>query len=262
VATQRSILSHRAQCRLPGQRSAHEDGAAGSAPTYATREQANIGTEVLRVPGDFEQRCSTGAKEQIVKQPLVLKHERGEFVGQCENDVEVGHGQQLGRTRGEPLAPCVALALGTVPVTTGLIRDGLMSTAKTLIAMTSQRRSATTDDSVHDLAMLPGQELLIGERAMSRLNDGPCLLKQVCRRDKKLAVKRVCLFLFGRTRMERVLSSPSPLDNHIAARVNAKFTKECSRLKVGRTYATSSLRFGGFHAAPVLHCRASRRTTN
>jgi hypothetical protein len=32
-----------------------------------------------------------------------------------------------------------------------------MSTAKTLIAMTSEGRSAATDDSVHDLAMLPGQ---------------------------------------------------------------------------------------------------------
>jgi hypothetical protein len=32
-----------------------------------------------------------------------------------------------------------------------------MSAAKTLIAMTSEGYSAATDDSVHDLAMLPGQ---------------------------------------------------------------------------------------------------------
>jgi hypothetical protein len=49
-------------------------------PRMQHAEQANIGTQVLRVVGDFEQRYGTGAKEQIVKQPLVLKHERGEFM--------------------------------------------------------------------------------------------------------------------------------------------------------------------------------------
>jgi hypothetical protein len=37
-------------------------------------------------------------------------------MGQREDDVEVGHGQQFGGTRGQPPGACVALALGTVPV--------------------------------------------------------------------------------------------------------------------------------------------------
>ena len=79
-------------------------------------EQTDIGSEVLRVACHFEQRCRAGAEEQVVKQPLVLKHESGELMGQREDDVEVGHGQELGGPRGQPSGACVALALGTVPV--------------------------------------------------------------------------------------------------------------------------------------------------
>jgi hypothetical protein len=75
--------------------------------------------------------------------------------GQCEDDMEVGHGQQLGGKRGQPLGACVALALGTVPVATRVIGDGLMAAAKTLIVMTTKSRGVATDDSVHHLAVLP-----------------------------------------------------------------------------------------------------------
>src|ERR1019366_3815294 len=76
---------------------------------------------------------------------------------QSEDDVEVGYWQQFGGARGQPLGTGVALALGTVPVAAGVIGDGLMSAAQTLIAMASESSRAATDDSVHDLAMLPGQ---------------------------------------------------------------------------------------------------------
>jgi hypothetical protein len=48
-------------------------------------------------------------------------------------------------------------------------------------------------------------------------------------RDRKLAVKQVCLC---RNLHETRTIAGIPFDNHIAARVNAKFTKECSRLEV------------------------------
>src|ERR1700678_4054227 len=71
--------------------------------------------------------------------------------------MEVGHGQQLGGTRVEPLSACVALALGTVPVAARVIGDSLIAAAQTLVAMASESRSAATNDSIHDLAVLPGQ---------------------------------------------------------------------------------------------------------
>jgi hypothetical protein len=44
-------------------------------PGMEHAEQADVGSEVLRVACDFEQSCRAGAEEQAVKQPLVLKHE-------------------------------------------------------------------------------------------------------------------------------------------------------------------------------------------
>ena len=80
-------------------------------------EESDVGSQVLRIATQFEHRRGTGAVEQIVKQPLVLEDKSGERVRQSEDDVEVWHGQQFSGTRGQPLGACVALTLGTVPVT-------------------------------------------------------------------------------------------------------------------------------------------------
>jgi hypothetical protein len=45
-------------------------------PGMQHAEQANIGTEVLRVASDLNQRGGTGTEEQIIEQSLVLKHKR------------------------------------------------------------------------------------------------------------------------------------------------------------------------------------------
>jgi hypothetical protein len=76
---------------------------------------------------------------------------------QREDHMEVRHRQQLRATRVEPLGACVSLALGAVPVTAGVVRDGLMTAAIAQIAMTAQSRSAAAGDGVEHLTMLPGQ---------------------------------------------------------------------------------------------------------
>src|ERR1035437_8136432 len=124
-------------------------------PTMEHAEEPYDRAEVSWVTGSFEQRRGTGAKEQIVKQPLVLEDERGELVGQGEDDMEVRHGQQLCRTRGQPPGPRVALAPGAVPVAARVIGDGLMATADALIEMPTQCRGAATDDGIEHLAMRP-----------------------------------------------------------------------------------------------------------
>ena len=79
-------------------------------------EEPDVDAEVPWITGGFKQRCGTGAEEKIVKQSLVLEDDRGELVGQSEDDMEVRHGQQLRRTRGQPPGTRVALALGAVSV--------------------------------------------------------------------------------------------------------------------------------------------------
>ena len=58
-----------------------------------------------------------GAHVQSAEQPLVLEDQSGELVWQGEDDVEVRHGQQLSRTRSQPLGARVALALWAVAIT-------------------------------------------------------------------------------------------------------------------------------------------------
>ena len=97
------------------------------------------------------------AEKQVVEQSLVLQHERRQLMRRGEDDVEVGHGQQLSRTRGQPSGACVALALGAMPVAARVIGDGVMSAAGASIAMTTQRCRAAADDGVDHLAVLGGE---------------------------------------------------------------------------------------------------------
>src|SRR5579871_1496966 len=74
-----------------------------------------------------------------------------------EDDVEVGDRQKLSGSRLEPLGTRVPLALRTVPVAARVVRDGLMSAADTLVAMSAQSRSAAAHDRIEHLAMRPGK---------------------------------------------------------------------------------------------------------
>ena len=112
----RPTWSRRVRDRRPAPHSGHADDAGGSVPGVEHGEQADVSTEMLRVTSDFEQRGSAGTEEQIVEQPLVLQHKRGHLMRQREDEMEIGRGQQLGRTRDKPSVACVRLALGTVPV--------------------------------------------------------------------------------------------------------------------------------------------------
>ena len=85
-------------------------------PGMEHAEESDVGSQVPGITSQFEHRRGTGAVEQVVEQPLVLQYKSGEFMGQREHDVEVGHGQQFSRTRGQPLGTRVPLALRTVPV--------------------------------------------------------------------------------------------------------------------------------------------------
>ena len=87
-------------------------------PSMEHAEESDVGSQVLGIASQFEHGRGAGAVEQIVEQPLVLENESGQLVRQGEDDVEVRHGQQFSRTRGEPLGACVPLALGTVPIAT------------------------------------------------------------------------------------------------------------------------------------------------
>jgi hypothetical protein len=106
-------------------------------PGMEHAEETDLGAEVTRIAGDLQQSCSTGVKQQVVDQPFILQCERSQLPRQGEDDVHVAGGQQLSFPRLEPAQARVALALGAVPVSARVIRDGSMSAVRALIAMST-----------------------------------------------------------------------------------------------------------------------------
>src|SRR5271165_1626869 len=141
-------------------------------PAMEHAEESDVGSQMLWIASEFQQRSGTGAEEQIVEQPFVLEDQRAEFVRQGEDDVEVRYGQQLSRTRGQPLGARVPLALGTVPIAARVEGDGLMAAASALVEMTAQCRGAAADDGIEHLAMPPCKvRLVLVPEAVARCAD-------------------------------------------------------------------------------------------
>ena len=68
----------------------------------------------------------------------------------AEDQVKVANRQQFPSPGAQPLLPGIGLALRTVPVSAGVVRDGLMPAANALIAMPTEcGRAATLDGAKH-----------------------------------------------------------------------------------------------------------------
>jgi len=85
-------------------------------PGMEHAEESDVGPRCCGSRASSSSEAGTGGESKIVEQAFVLEDQRAEFVRQGEDDVEVRHGQQLSRTRGQPLGARVPLALGTVPI--------------------------------------------------------------------------------------------------------------------------------------------------
>lgn len=59
-------------------------------------------------------------------------------MGHAENQVEIAHREQFLLPGAQPLLACIGLALWTVAVSAGVVRDGLMAAADALIAMSAE----------------------------------------------------------------------------------------------------------------------------
>jgi len=96
-------------------------------PSVEHAEEADLGSQVPGIASDLLQSCSAGVKQQVVDQPFILQCQRSQFPRQGEDDVHVAGGQQLPFPRLKPALAGVALASGTMPVATRVVRDGSMS---------------------------------------------------------------------------------------------------------------------------------------
>src|ERR1700758_3973281 len=98
-------------------------------PGVQDGQEARLCAEMLRVGSDVEQRGSAGLEEQGEQLPLVLPHQRHKRMWDAEDEMIVVDGKKLLLSLGQPLVASANLALGTVPIAAGVVRDSLMSAA-------------------------------------------------------------------------------------------------------------------------------------
>ena len=132
------------------------------APGVENAEKAECGAEVLRRPGDLEERRRARVEEQVVDDAFVLQGQPGEGVRQGEDDVGVPDRQQLALALGEPLVSRVRQAFRAVPIATRVERDGAMSASGTAIEMPAQGGGPTALDRAQDTKVLRGQPGAMG----------------------------------------------------------------------------------------------------
>src|ERR1035441_2258200 len=122
-------------------------------------EEPNLSTEVFGIPGDLEQSFGAGAKQKAVDFTLVLQRQRSQLMRQCEDDVDVRRRQKVAAARIEPAVAGGGLALRTMPISTRVVRDGLIVATGTGIDMSAQHRCSAVQDGGKNLDMKPGQPL-------------------------------------------------------------------------------------------------------
>jgi hypothetical protein len=99
------------------------------------RDEADFRAQVFRIAGDRAQRLGAGAKKQIVE-GLVLVRERGDGLGECEDDVEVlDRAKQLCAPAFEPLRAGKRLALRTAAMATRVVGNALMAAGIALLEL-------------------------------------------------------------------------------------------------------------------------------
>src|SRR5690606_17726759 len=112
----------------------------GRSPCVQDRCNADARAEMLGIGGDRQHCLGCGLEQKVVDQRLVLERYVGDLGWQCEDDVEVSDGQEIGLPFGKPCACSGALALGAVPVAAGIVGDAPLSTILAGLDMSAQCR--------------------------------------------------------------------------------------------------------------------------
>jgi hypothetical protein len=90
-------------------------------PRVQDHQHSEPRSQVHGVGRHFQKSFLGAVKEQPIQELTVAQCQRAELVGQGEDDVEVGNGQEVGLTFGQPGRPLAPTALRTASVAAGMI---------------------------------------------------------------------------------------------------------------------------------------------
>src|SRR5208283_48547 len=121
-------------------------------PTCVYAEEADLCAQMFWIGGDGAQRLRRCPEQDAVNHCLVLERDSLDLPRHGEHDVEIRHVKQLRLPVRNPLGACQALALRTVSVTTGVVRDALMAAFAATLNVTAECCRAAALDSDHGTA--------------------------------------------------------------------------------------------------------------
>jgi hypothetical protein len=125
------------------------------------REEADLGTEMLRIGGDRPQGIGGGGEEQVVDDGLVLMRDGSDFLRKSEDDVKVGNRKQFSLAIFYPLRTCERLTLRAVAIATAVIADALMTAVVTALDVTAEGSGAACSNSLHDAPLRTRERALV-----------------------------------------------------------------------------------------------------
>jgi len=92
-------------------------------PGMEDLDDAGLGTEILLVRGQLQERFGTASMEEAVKKVLVAVNERVQFMGKGEDHMEIGGVNHLGPAPVHPDFLKNSLAVGAVTVAAGIVME-------------------------------------------------------------------------------------------------------------------------------------------
>src|SRR5271169_586857 len=135
-----------------------------SAVASSVSGNADLRTEALGVRGDRQQRLGARLEQEVVDDGLVLVGDDADLRRQREHDVEIGHLQQLGLARLQPLPRLRSLALWAMPVAAGVVGDDGVPARLVLAArnVATESRRAAALDRAHRLELAEAHMAAVG----------------------------------------------------------------------------------------------------
>lgn len=130
----------------------------------------DFSAKVLWVFRKGQESLRGSLKQEMVKDSPVQQDEVVQGFRKCEDDMKIGDRKEFLATLLKPLLFGHGLALGTMPVSTGVIADRLVTTVVALIEMATQKSGATNLDGVHHLPLFGAEntsELLVESFSVS-----------------------------------------------------------------------------------------------
>lgn len=85
--------------------------------------KANLGPQMLGIGGDRAQGLGGGMKQEIVDHGLVLVRNRRHDLGQCKDDMEILHRNEISLAIVQPLRTHQGLAFRAVTISATVERD-------------------------------------------------------------------------------------------------------------------------------------------